>query len=131
MSAKMIVTDDALHAAREVMELAGYFSPMPETWDKAFRAMANAMPAPVSVKALEWWEPDHTNNYTHGAETIIGTYYVHIDGGRHMGCMETFVNDKIEQWEGPERGSLYQAQNDAQADYERRVLSALDPMEKL
>ncbi|MGN8022887.1 hypothetical protein ACTJJ7_19465 [Phyllobacterium sp. 22229] len=79
----------------------------------------------VTVKSLEWWEPDHTNNYTHGAKTIIGTYYVHIDGGRHVGCMETFVNDKIEQWEGPERGHLYEAQSDCFSDYEARILSAL------
>lgn len=79
----------------------------------------------VTVRPLEWWEPDHTNNYTHGAKTIIGTYYVHIDGGRHIGCMETFVNDKIEQWEGPERGHLYEAQSDCLADYEARIRTAL------
>lgn len=107
-------------AAHHLLSFAG--DPQPA----ALASLSHTM----GVKGLEWWEPDHTNNYTHGAKTIIGTYYVHIDGGRHIGCMETFVNDKIEQWDGPERGHLYQAQQDCQSDFDQRIRSALTPTQQ-
>lgn len=40
---KMYPTEDALMAAREVMELAGYYSPPSEIWNRAFAAMIEEM----------------------------------------------------------------------------------------
>jgi hypothetical protein len=82
----------------------------------------------VTVKRLEWWDPSRDNNWTHGARTFFCTYYVGICGGRHNAWTELFHEGHgIEQWDGPTRGRLEEAKEDAQADYERRILSALSP----
>ncbi len=79
------------------------------------------------VKPLVWWEPSSENNWTNGATTIFGTYYVGICGGRHNAFIELFhESGRIEQWDGETRGRLYQAQQDAQKHYESRILSALE-----
>jgi len=81
----------------------------------------------VKVKPLMWWSPSEANNYTHGAETIFGTYYVGIDGGRHNAWIELFHEGRrpIEQWFGEDRGYLEAAKADAQKHYETRIRSAL------
>ena len=78
----------------------------------------------LRVKELEWWEPSSKNNQTHGAACQFGTYYIHIDGGRHQAFLETFAAP-FEVTCGPEVGRLYEAKAAAQADYEARVLAAL------
>lgn len=78
----------------------------------------------VKVKPLEWWSPSATNNWTHGAKTIFGTYYVGICGGRYSAGAEFFhESGDIEQFDGPNRGSLLEAQLDAQAHHNARILS--------
>jgi len=77
------------------------------------------------IGQLAWWNPSKQNNYTHGAKTIFGTYYVGICGGRHYAWIELFhESGRIEQWEGEVRGSLFQAKMDAQRHYEARIRSA-------
>lgn len=66
------LTEDALAAGREAMELAGYFNPPPIAWDRAFNAIfasiaAEERDSPVSslsgqsdlaraaAQVLEWW----------------------------------------------------------------------------
>lgn len=79
------------------------------------------------VKPLQWWTPSSSNNWTHGAKTLFGTYYVGIDGGRHNAWIEIFrEGEGIEQWIGPDRGDLHIAMGDARVDYTRRILSALN-----
>lgn len=81
----------------------------------------------IKVKPLAWWTPSAKNNYTHGAETIFGTYYVGICGGRHNAHAEFFHEGKrIEQYFGDDRGTLLGAKSDAQAHHEARILSAID-----
>lgn len=103
-----------------------------DTWERAVAAW-NTRPAPaVAVKPLEWWSPSERNNQTHGAKTIFGTYYVGICGGRHNAWIELFhESGDIEQWEGETRGSLIEAQMDAQRHYQTRILSALSPQPPL
>lgn len=86
-----------------------------------------ARPAPVRVKPLTWWQPSKDNNYTHGAKTTFGTYYVHRCGGRCTAWLELIHEAGIEQWEGETRGILEQAMQDAQEHYEARILAALSP----
>ena len=77
------------------------------------------------IGQLAWWNPSKQNNYTHGAKTIFGTYYVGICGGRHYAWIELFhESGRIEQWEGEVRGSLFQAKMDAQRHYKARIRSA-------
>lgn len=74
---------------------------------------------------LEWWEPCKSNNYTHGAKTIFGTYYVGQCGGRSNAHAEFFhESGDIEQFLGPDRGSVIEAQQDARRHYAGRILSA-------
>lgn len=72
------------------------------------------------------WSLSQPNNVW-CAKTLFGTYYIHIDGGRHSAWIEMWPTGKIEQWNGPERGHLEQAQSDAEADYRSRIISALNP----
>ena len=83
----------------------------------------------VKVKPLVWWETASQNNHTHGARCALcalGTYYVHVDGGRHQAWLETF-NSNSEIWCGEVCGSVDAAKAAAQADYEARILAALEP----
>lgn len=81
------------------------------------------------VKPLEWWEPREANNYTHGAKTIFGTYYVGICGGRHSAHAEFFhESGDIEQFEGPNRGTLIEAQLDAERHHEARLRTQVLPV---
>lgn len=84
----------------------------------------------VTVNPLEWWEPRKDNNYTHGAKTIFGTYYVGICGGRHSAHAEFFhETGAIEQFLGPDRGSLEEAKDDAALHHQGRILSAVTVQE--
>ena len=85
-------------------------------------AIVAALPDMVQ---LEWWEPRKDNNYTHGAKTIFGTYYVGQCGGRSNAHAEFFhESGDIEQFLGPDRGSVIEAQQDARRHYAGRILSA-------
>ena len=77
------------------------------------------------VKPLVWWEPASQNNFTHGARCALGTYYVHVDGGRHQAWLETFDSNR-EIWCGEVCGSVDSAKAAAQADYTARVLASID-----
>ena len=95
------------------------------------RAALSAMPPQeVSVKPLEWWEPKKDNNYTHGAKTIFGTYYVGICGGRHSAHAEFFhEGGDIEQFLGPDRGTVEEAKMDAVRHHQGRIMSSVTMQE--
>lgn len=78
------------------------------------------------VKPLVWEEPCERNNYCHIARTMLGDYYVHIDGGRHQAFLEAHVKP-FENLIGKEVGDIWAAKVAAQADYEARILAALEP----
>jgi len=80
----------------------------------------------AEVKPLVWWAPCKANNYTVGAETIFGTYYVGSCGGRNFAHAEFFHEEKgIEQFNGPDRGSQIEAQMDARRHHNKRIQSAI------
>ena len=86
-----------------------------------------AKPAPaVKVKALVWEDPCAANNHIYMARAPWGTYGIHIDGGRHRAWLEAHEKP-YERWLGDaDVGSAYEAQAAAQADYEARIMSALE-----
>lgn len=78
------------------------------------------------VKPLEWQDPSETNNWVHVAKTAFGEYYVSIDGGSHTAWLEAHVKP-YENLLGPAVGSVYEAKDQAQADYAARILAMLHP----
>jgi hypothetical protein len=98
-------------------------------WTEQSKAALSALPpqeVSVTVNPLEWWQPRKDNNYTHGAKTIFGTYYVGICGGRHSAHAEFFhETGAIEQFLGPDRGALEEAKMDAIKHHQGRILSAV------
>lgn len=99
---------------------------LPHPSDAEYREAADAIIAALpDMVQLEWWEPHKSNNYTHGAKTIFGTYYVGQCGGRSNAHAEFFhESGDIEEFLGPDRGSVIEAQQDARRHYARRILSA-------
>lgn len=92
-------------------------------------ARALSMPAPARawrVKLLEWEDPSERNNWVHVAKSSFGEYYVSIDGGSHTAWLEAHVKP-YEKLLGPAVGSVYEAKDQAQADYAARILAALTP----
>lgn len=88
-----------------------------------------SMPAPTqgwTVRPLEWEEPCDRNNWVHVAKTAFGEYYVSIDGGSHTAWLEAHIKP-YENLLGPAVGSVYEAKDQAQADYARRISAAILP----
>ncbi len=82
-----------------------------------------AEPVMVTVKPLVWEEPSHANNWVHVARSIFGEYYVSIDGGRHSAWLEASVKP-YENKIGDDVGSVYEAKELAEADYQKRFHKA-------
>lgn len=77
------------------------------------------------VKPLVWDVPSTSNNWIHLSDTDFGCYGIHIDGGRHRAWLES-SRPPFEIWLGDDDvGSVEAAKAAAQADYERRIRSAL------
>ena len=74
----------------------------------------------VKPKPLEWWEPCSANNQTIGSKTPFGTYYIHIDGGRHQAWVDNVV-DGDGSMVGDECGDMFTAQAAAYDDLCKRV----------
>lgn len=87
-----------------------------------------ALPAvTVGVRKLVWEEPCTSNNHVHIARSIFGDYYIYIDFGQHIAWLEAHTKP-YENAIGEVVGSVYAAQALAQADYEARILAALEPV---
>jgi len=89
------------------------------------RAPVDASPAAdsrqrVKVKPLVWEDPSNRNNWLHVARTVFGDYYISIDGGRHRAWLEAHVKPYDNMLGECDVGSVYAAQEVAQADYEAR-----------
>lgn len=87
-----------------------------EAWNRRSNPVAEA----VKVKPLEWNAPDSWNI----AESVVGTYIVRP-------CLATnYAGQFVMHCGDEEKSSLYPseeaAKNAAQADYEQRILSALE-----
>lgn len=124
---KELIERDAAIAAMNKVGLRFGITGMPQAFvlaEKAIRALP-AIDMAVKVKPLVWEEPCVRNNQTHIARSIFGDYYVHIDGGRHQAWLEAHTKP-YENPIGEVVGCLYTAQALAQADYEQRILAALD-----
>ncbi|WP_406871591.1 hypothetical protein WHT83_14825 [Aminobacter sp. P9b] len=109
------------------VEIDGYCADFDfETAARNFAAAINrrsALAGEPGIKALEWTEPGPRNNWVWAAKSIIGTYHVHIDGGRHQAWLDDATG--AEPSIGAEVGTYWEAHAAAQADYERRIRSAL------
>ena len=79
-------------------------------------------------RALEWQEPCRANNYCHIAETKIGDYYVHVDGGAHHAAFEINGLDIIDDDTrlGKQSGSLYKEKMKCQEHYNEFARSLFD-----
>lgn len=92
----------------------------------SFAEKFNTRPAPaVSVKPLEWFLGSHrSNDGHHEAQTMLGTYSC-----REVGALRKYwtlwKSERI--LTEDEYEDVEQAKAAAQADYERRILSALSP----
>lgn len=73
------------------------------------------------LKPLLWWESAKVNNYTVGAKTICGTYYIDIDGGAYTAMLE-YYDDGIQQWVGPVRDNIWAAKEDARNHYYNLIM---------
>jgi hypothetical protein len=76
------------------------------------------------VRPLEWEEPCKSNNYTNIARSPFGEYYVHVDGGRHQAWLEAHEKP-YERNIGETVGSLYEAKQNAQAQFAASALSTI------
>ena len=83
--------------------------------------------ATVKVKPLEWLEPCRQNNGCWTAETVFGTYSAVNEGGWYVTLDEHPWGQGFE-WSAPDmQMGFVDAAKAAQADYERRIFSALEP----
>lgn len=81
------------------------------------------------LKPLNWIEPSASNNWIWMAESPWGTYGIHIDGGRHQAWLEAH-EEPYERWLGDGYvGSLSEAMNQANKDYEEKCYSLFDILE--
>lgn len=92
----------------------------------AYNALAATTSEPVAVKALEWLEPSKKTNGCWTADSPFGTYSVVNEGG-WWAILEDAPWGKGFEWLGSDmsKDTLHTAQSAAEADYERRIRSAL------
>lgn len=86
-----------------------------------------AVNAGAVVKALEWEGPTQETNGCHVARCIFGTYSAVNEQGWYV-MLDDHPWGQSFEWSAPDmRMTFDDAAKAAQADYERRILSALTP----
>ena len=88
--------------------------------------LAAVQPAQVRIKPLVWEEPCYTNNWIHVARSVLGDYYISIDGGRHSAWLEANVKP-YENKIGDDVGSAIEAMMLAETDYQARMQPLITP----
>ncbi|MGK8640355.1 hypothetical protein ACRS7F_13365 [Brucella anthropi] len=119
------VPEEAVKAAREVAR--SHYLNADDWMRAALTAALHHLPG-VGVKKLAWQEPSKATNGCWTAKCAFGTYSAVNDGGWYVMLDDHPRGDGFE-WISSDlsKDTLETAKSAAQADYEARILSALEP----